>query len=420
MNRLLLAAATLALLANSASAYQVRKSSSGAPLRWPEGEIGVTLALDDPPAGVSPRAATEAASRAFASYVDVIGPMSPAVTVAMKTSANKGSVTPADGVATVLWVHDSWDDDYDPSALAVTITTYDTTSGSIQDADIVVNGTFTWTATDDCEGQYDLQSVLTHEVGHLFGLGHDTEDSEATMYPSAGVCETKKRDLDDSDLAGLEFLYVQVTPPEPLACSVPPGGAPLSSAIFWVLGFFGVAWRRRIATAALLVAGLVVPARATTVKHLDLAAAGKGAKVVARGTVRAQSARRVNGRVYTDVELVVAECLRGACGATLTIRQLGGEVDGEGTSVLGNAELPVGGEVVVLLRPRRDGTFSPVGMAQGVFRVERDARGREQALVRDLSGLELVDEAGAAKPARERLERVRPEELARALAETTR
>lgn len=416
MKRLLLVVASVALFGGTAFAYQVRKSSTGAPLRWPEGEIGVSIALEDPPPGVTTRAATEAASRAFGAYVDVIAPMTPMVTVAMRAGNHKAAVTPSDGVATVLWVNEGWDDDYDPNALAVTITTYDTSSGSIQDADIVVNGGFTWTATDDCEGEYDLQSVLTHEVGHLFGLGHDTEDPDATMYPSAGVCETKKRDLDASDLAGIEFLYVHVTPPEPLACSVLPGGRPLLDAVWWVLGFFGVAWRRRLATALVMVAGLVLPARATTVKRLALEAAGKGAKVVARGTVRAQTARRVNGRVYTDAELVVAECLKGACGATLTIRQLGGEVDGEGTAVLGNAELPVGGEVVVLLRARKDGTFAPVGMAQGVFRVERDGRGEAQALVRDLSGLELVGEERQGKPV---VERLRPEELSKALAETT-
>jgi hypothetical protein len=413
VKRLLLALVSVSLLGSTASAYQVRKSSTGAPLRWPEGEIGVRLALEDPPSGVSASAATEAGARAFDAYMDVIAPMSPSVTVAMRAGTTKAPVTAADGTTTVTWVNEGWDDDYDPNALAITITTYDTTSGSIQDADIVVNARFPWTAVDDCDTAYDLQSVLTHEVGHLFGLGHDAEDPDATMYPSAGVCETKKRDLAASDLAGLTFLYVEVAPPQPLACSVLPGGRPLLDAVWWVLGFLGVAWRRRAATALLFLVGLVAPARATTVKRLGLEAAGKGARVVARGTVRALTARRVNGKLYTDAELVVAECLKGACGAALTIRQLGGEVDGEGVSVLGNAELPVGGEVVVLLRARRDGTYAPMGMAQGVFRVERDARGRAQALVRDLSGLELVGEDGPRKPA---VERVRPEDLSRALA----
>jgi hypothetical protein len=339
--------------------------------------------------------------------------MAPTVTVAMRGSAKPGAVSAGDRVATVLWVKDGWDDDYDPNALAVTITTYDTSSGRIEDADIVVNAEFPWTALDDCDGAYDLQSVLTHEVGHLFGLGHDSVDPEATMYPSAGVCETKKRDLGPSDIDGLSYLYVEVEPPPPLACNVVSGGAPLSSAVWWVLGFFGVAWRRRLATAFLMVAGLVVPARATTVRKLGLEAAGKGANVVARGTVREKNVRRVNGRTYTDAEIVVAECLKGSCGTRLVVRQLGGELEGEGTTVVGSADLTVGGEVVVMLRPRKDGTFAPVGMALGVFRVERDARGEAQALVRDLSGLELVGEGAAVS------ERVRPEDLRRALLDTT-
>ena len=411
MKRHVLVMSSFCLLGGHAFAYQVRTSSTGAPLRWPEGEINVELALEDVPAGVAPEDATYAAQQAFWAYTDVIGPISPTVSVAIH-GQTKAAVTPSDEIATVVWVKEGWDEDYDPNALAVTVTTYDTTSGSIQDADIVVNGSFTWTASDDCEGAYDLQSVLTHEVGHLFGLGHDSEDEAATMYPSAGVCETMKRDLADSDLAGLEYLYVDVAPPVPLACSVVPGGGPLLNGVWWVLGLFGVAWRRRVGAALLVLFGLIGPARATTVKRLGLEAAGKGARVVARGTVRATTARRVNDRVYTDAELVVSECLKGACGATLTIRQLGGELDGQGTAIVGNADLTTGAEVVVMLRARRDGTYAPLGMAQGVFRVERDAAGDTQSLVRDLRGLELVGD-GAEAP-----ERINMKDLRKALAES--
>jgi hypothetical protein len=65
-----------------------------------------------------------------------------------------------------------------------------------------------------------------------------------------------------------------------------------------------------------------------------------------------------------------------------------------------------------MLRARRDGAYSPVGMAQGVLGVERDRRGVVQALLRDTRGLIFVD----GERERGRLERLHPDELRRALS----
>jgi len=61
-----------------------------------------------------------------------------------------------------------------------------------------------------------------------------------------------------------------------------------------------------------------------------------------------------------------------------------------------------------MLRARRDGTFAPVGMAQGVFRVERDAAGTPRALVRDTRDLVLVGDGGEVRSG---VEKLRYEEL---------
>lgn len=51
----------------------------------------------------------------------------------------------------------------------------------------------------------DLESVATHEIGHVLGLAHSTV-KEAVMYPSLSP-RTKKFDLRVDDVAGVQALY---------------------------------------------------------------------------------------------------------------------------------------------------------------------------------------------------------------------
>jgi hypothetical protein len=168
--------------------------------------------------------------------------------------------------------------------------------------------------------------------------------------------------------------------------------------------------RRRRAWVALLVLA-AAPAQATLVRRVGLEKMGQTAGLVVQGTVRSTEAVRRGDRIYTDVVIDVATCLKGACPARVTVRQLGGEVDGQGTSVEGAATFTVGVEVVLFLRARADAAFAPVGMAQGAFRVERDAQRRVRALVRDLGGLSFVGEPAA--------ERTDPAELQTAISSSS-
>jgi hypothetical protein len=63
-----------------------------------------------------------------------------------------------------------------------------------------------------CESTYDVQSVLTHEVGHFFGLGEDTTDPWATMYYSTTPCDLGKRDLAAGDSGEMSTLYASGVP----------------------------------------------------------------------------------------------------------------------------------------------------------------------------------------------------------------
>lgn len=57
-------------------------------------------------------------------------------------------------------------------------------------------------------GKMDFTNIATHEDGHAAGMAHP-EDSctDETMYRFADYGETKKRDLNPGDIAGIQRLY---------------------------------------------------------------------------------------------------------------------------------------------------------------------------------------------------------------------
>ena len=66
---------------------------------------------------------------------------------------------------------------------------------------------FSW-ASDGSPGSMDFSNIDTHELGHAMGLGHPSNTcTEETMYAFASNGETKKRDLNAGDVAGINGLY---------------------------------------------------------------------------------------------------------------------------------------------------------------------------------------------------------------------
>lgn len=91
-----------------------------------------------------------------------------------------------------------------------TRTFYDA-GGAIVEADIALNPNVLF-SSDGTDGTYDLESTLTHEVGHLLGLEHSAILA-ATMQPRQamnglfGLPAFAQRSLSDDDIAGARALY---------------------------------------------------------------------------------------------------------------------------------------------------------------------------------------------------------------------
>ncbi len=112
---------------------------------------------------------------------------------------------------------------YEPAKLAITVITYEMETGRLLDADVLVNGETKFALLDEGShtksSDYDLGAVLTHESGHVLGLGESAADPGATMWPYAMPGETQKRTLAKDDEDGVTASYLSHPPAAANGCS---------------------------------------------------------------------------------------------------------------------------------------------------------------------------------------------------------
>ncbi len=111
----------------------------------------------------------------------------------------------------------------------------------------------------------------------------------------------------------------------------------------------------------------------------------KEAPLLIKGRVFSVDVRRVNNHeketngVYTFTSIEIEEVLKGELSVkNVTVRQIGGTLDGVQMRLEGVAEFRRGESVVLLLgKPHEDGSYPVKGMMMGKYQVKEDQNGEE-------------------------------------------
>jgi hypothetical protein len=113
--------------------------------------------------------------------------------------------------------------------VALTPISYDVGSGTILDADVIFNARdYTWSVTG-APNTFDVQDVLTHEIGHFVGLDH-TPSVTGTMWPYVAYGQWLHRSLTMDDRNGAIALAPMGTPAR-LTGIVRRAGVPVPGAV---------------------------------------------------------------------------------------------------------------------------------------------------------------------------------------------
>lgn len=99
----------------------------------------------------------------------------------------------------------------DPVPLATTVVYYNSYDGETASAEIVINDYYSSRLGDSAinKSLYDLQSIVTHELGHALGLNEDLTDNVSSMYVLTERGTIHKRILNSSDISAISKVYPQ-------------------------------------------------------------------------------------------------------------------------------------------------------------------------------------------------------------------
>ena len=176
----------------------------------------------------------------------------------------------------------------------------------------------------------------------------------------------------------------------------------------------------RLAFSLTCVAWFATTVSATQVTRLDTRTMAQTSSEIVIGRVTGTQARwnDAHTKIVTEIKVEVSESLKGEPSTTLTLTQLGGEVDGARYTVPGCPAFHPGEEVLLFVWRDTQGRAQVNGLAQGKFEIQRDALTGEATVQRSLPGLAVRDARTlASRPTRAGSEAVPLSELRTAIRE---
>lgn len=197
--------------------------TTGIPLYWPD--LCVTFAVHELGSmnrGISYTRAEDSSRRAFQTWISAdCGGRNPSIGVVSVGKVYCDQVeynhdfdgdeenppsTAGPNANLIVFRDTEWPYTEGTSTIALTTITFAKSTGEILDADIEVNTANHELTTGDVNVRSDLQSVMTHEIGHFFGLAHSSVDG-ASMNPNYNSGNLDFRSISEDDRAGICEIY---------------------------------------------------------------------------------------------------------------------------------------------------------------------------------------------------------------------
>lgn len=188
--------------------FEVSKTSTGAEIKWQNPTETIYVNPDGGPAG-----SLSAVIAAMQTWTDV-ATSSFVFNYGGATSKTLSDYGSNDGANIIVFGPMGQN-----GTLAENTFWYYPSSGRLIDSDIQVNTSYPY-ATDGNASSYDVQSLVTHELGHSLSLAdlYSSADREKTMYGYGFKGDLSKRSLHQDDMDGITYLY-----PMPSQSKIPAG-----------------------------------------------------------------------------------------------------------------------------------------------------------------------------------------------------
>lgn len=210
-----------AVLTTPAQAYELYMTKDGkSPLRWWQRELLEFHVATVAPEETELSAVQGLAETAFDAWIDAPCGLVPEVVFGGMVEASKATTPTSlgaepDNVFVFIKSASEWQrSGNSPTWIAITKIAHDPTTGEIVDADIEINdGGYAFSYEDQAGvNEVDFLSMLTHELGHFFGLDHSAAQ-DATMfatYATSPEDAAEARTLSQDDIDGVCALYTDV------------------------------------------------------------------------------------------------------------------------------------------------------------------------------------------------------------------